>query len=294
MALRVPALEWTPLDWRLYARRAETEGGRGEFTAALADFRRARFLEPDYAGLPYEEGIFWLGVAPQFATEAWAEALRRVPAERRAEMYQNILANAFASHPELHAALWTLAAPESQMQLVYLGWAAPEEFTADLDELLRQDPALARFNTGQLRGLFAIWMNKGDPARLAGMIGQSPEWLKAGYRMLAEYDASREDFADAVGLMERYLPPRPMPRIPAPQMSRAEAAQRFQEDSGDVAAGMALYGEALAAGREEEALEALRRMSGNLGCPAYVYYLEGQLLVKEGKLGDAWAVFDKL
>ena len=57
------ALEWAPLDWWLYVEKAQIEGRRGEFTGALRDYRRGGFLEPNYAELPLEEGIYWMGVA---------------------------------------------------------------------------------------------------------------------------------------------------------------------------------------------------------------------------------------
>jgi hypothetical protein len=262
------------------------EAGHGELIAALRDFRRARFLEPNYAGLPFQEGIYWLDVAPGFAIEPWAEALRRVSAERRSELYQNMLAHAFASHPEVHGSLWSLASSDPSMQMVYLGWATPVEFKAQLDEILHEDPALRRFGMEQLRRLFPLWMDKGDPQRMAFLMQRRPEWLKAGFRTLARFDAARGDMADAVDLMERYLT---APRLPAGlEISHAEAARRFGEDNGDAAAGMALYDEAMAAGREDEALETLRGLSASSGCPGYVHYLEGQLLVKESRIDEAW------
>ena len=254
----------------------------------MRNFRQARFLEPDYAGLPFDEGTYWLGVAPSFAIEPWAEALRRVPADRRAEMYRNMLADAFAGHPELHPELWSLAGADAAMELVYFGWAAPEEFKPAIEEILHEDPALARFSPGQLQRLFAIWLEKGDAQRLAFLMARRPDWLKAGYRTLARYDAARGDFAGAVDLMERnYAPPR-LPRAAA--MTHAEAAGRFAEDPGDVAAGLALYAEAVAAGRDFEALDTLREISGG---PGYVHYLEGQLLVKQGRLAEAWKALDQ-
>ncbi len=284
------ALQWAPLDWRLYVERAQIEGAQGELMEALGDFRRACFLEPNYAGLPFDEGVYWLGMAPRFAIEAWTEAMRRTPPERHLELYRNMLGHAFASHPDLHAALWSMASTDGPMQLVYFEWAVPDEFKARLADILRDDPALARFSTEQLRGLFPIWMEKGEVARLAFLMSSHPEWLKAGYRALAKYDAARGDLADAVDLMERYLP---LPRVPQPAaMTHAEAAKRFEADNGDIAAGMVLYYEAIAAGREKDALETLKGMGATPGCPGYVHYLAGRLLAKEEKIDQAWKEFD--
>jgi tetratricopeptide (TPR) repeat protein len=282
------ALEWAPLDWELYVERAQMEGGHGQWTAALGDFRRARFLEPNYAGLPFQEGIYWLNIAPEFAIEAWRDALRRTPREKRPELYQNMLAHAYAGHPDLHASLSTLAATNYSMQLVYFGWATPEEFQARIAEVLHEDPGLRHFSPAELRRLFAIWMNKGDARELESLLVRKPQWLKVGYRALADYDASNGDVPGAVDLMERYLTP---PRVPpAPAMMHEEAARRFDEDRGDLAAGMALYYEAMTAGRTGDALDILRRLSGESpkDCPAYVHYLEGHLLARAGKMEEAW------
>jgi tetratricopeptide (TPR) repeat protein len=285
------ALAWEPLDWRLYLTRARMEGSHGELTAALGDFRRARFLEPNYTGLPYDEGIYWLNVAPSFAIEPWEDALRRTARELRPEWYQNMLSHAYPNHPELHSELLALAGADHAMQLVYLGWATPAEFESEIAEMLHENPSLRGFTPAELKRLFPIWMSKGDASQLASLMERRTEWLAAGYRALAEYDVSKGNLADAVGLMERYLPQPPTPpKAPTPMMSHAEAARRFEEDNGDLAAGMVLYNEAMAAGREDDALETLRRLSATnpAGCPGYVHYLEGQLLVKQQKLPEAW------
>jgi len=279
------ALKWAPLEWELYVERAQMEGMHGEFTEALGDFRRARFLEPNYAGLPFEEGIYWLNVAPAFVVEAWQDALKRTPRERRAELYQNMLAHAYAGHPEMHWPLWTLAATDYPMQVVFFAWATPEEFSGRMAEMLHEEPTLRSFSPGELRTLFGIWMQKGDAQQLASLLVRRPDWLKVGYRTLAEYEATHGEVGDAVELMEHYLTP---PRVPpAPAMQRAEAVRRFSEDSGDLAAGMALYYEDMGSGREGEALETLRRLSAG-NCPPYVHYLKGELLAKRQEIAEAW------
>lgn len=279
------ALEWTPLDWRLYADRAFIEGNRKELTAALRDFRQARFLEPNYAGLPFAEGNYWLGVAPRLAVEPWEEALRRTVWEGRPELYQNILAEGYPGHAELHADLWAMGASDTRLQMVYLGWATAGEFREELGDILHEDPGLHLYTVDQLKKLFPIWLNKGDAEQLASLLQRRPDWLRVGYRTLAEYDAGRGEWWDALDLMERYLP---APKVPEVAMSEGEAARRFAQDKGDVAAGMALYHQAIVAGRDADALDALEGMSASRGCPGYVHYLEGQLLVKQEKMAEGW------
>ena len=177
------------------------------------------------------------------------------------------------------------------MELIYLAWATPEEFEVLMNGILHEDPALSGFSTEQQRALFPIWMKKGDAKQLASLLARRPKWLKAGYRVLAEYDAANGDVADAVDLMERYLP---LPRVPQPPaMTHDEAARRFGDDDGDIAAGLALYAEAAKAGRDDDAVQTLRELSGKPGCPGYVHYLEGQLLVKEQKIPEAWNALEQ-
>jgi O-antigen ligase len=287
-ALQMPP-PWPPLDWRLYATRAQYEGSFGQYTQALDDFHRARFLEPDYAGLPFQEGIFWLRLIPRFSIEPFSHALRLVPPDRRSEMYQNILANAFPAHPALHPGLWSLAANDPSMQLIYFGWATPAEFKAQCAAILHADPALSHFGADQLRRLFPIWMNKGDPRQMAALLARHPQWLAAGYRTLAQYDAAKSDFADATVLMSQYLPPPPIP--PALAIPPAEAARRFAADPTDIPAGISLYSQAAKNTQDTQALDILRQMTAIPNCPPYIHYLEARLFQKTGDLQAAWNSF---
>ena len=73
--------EWIslrPMDWRAYLQRARLSlsysGNRGE---ALADFERARFLEPVLGIVGIEEGNAWMPYYPERAISAWGLALGR-------------------------------------------------------------------------------------------------------------------------------------------------------------------------------------------------------------------------
>ena len=71
------AIARAPLDWRPYFTRAGALARTGKVIEAVADFRRARMLEPHYAEIPLEEGRFWIRRQPELAFIAWTEALRR-------------------------------------------------------------------------------------------------------------------------------------------------------------------------------------------------------------------------
>lgn len=72
------AIQHAPLDWRGYYARAAAEAHQGAVLSAIADFRRARLLEPQQAVVPVEEGRVWARIIPSLAFPAWSDALQRV------------------------------------------------------------------------------------------------------------------------------------------------------------------------------------------------------------------------
>src|SRR5205807_8802948 len=55
IAVTTKALAWAPLEWELYFSRAVADAEMKQTDSALADFRRARFLEPISYELPLAE-----------------------------------------------------------------------------------------------------------------------------------------------------------------------------------------------------------------------------------------------
>ena len=80
-----------PLDWQGYYARAAVAANEGRVLSALADFRRARLLEPHHVSVPMEEGRVWARLIPELALPAWEDALRRTPPASRAEVYGAML-----------------------------------------------------------------------------------------------------------------------------------------------------------------------------------------------------------
>ena len=84
------AIARAPLDWRPYFTRAGALARTGKVIEAVADFRRARMLEPHYAEIPLEEGRFWARLQPELALAAWEEALRRTKGAEAAGVFGQI------------------------------------------------------------------------------------------------------------------------------------------------------------------------------------------------------------
>jgi len=126
------ALAHAPLDWRVYFTRAGERACRGLTLEALADFRRARKLEPFYAGLPLAEGRFWVQSQPALAVKAWGEAIRRVRAPEDEAIYGAIL-GAAPDNAGFREQLLGLAQGRPPLQLQWFQFVPPAEARAHLE-----------------------------------------------------------------------------------------------------------------------------------------------------------------
>ncbi len=128
------ALRRAPLEWRAWFIRAGADASLGKPLEALADFRRARFLEPHFAGVPMEEGRFWLRSQPALALQAWREALRRL----RPPHDEPVFAQMFQLAPdsaEFRAGLLELAAGRPALQVTWFRLAPAGEAMAHREEI---------------------------------------------------------------------------------------------------------------------------------------------------------------
>jgi len=132
------ALARAPLEWRLYFTRAEARACRGHMLEAIADFRRARLLEPTYAGVPLEEGRFWVSgatvSAPALALSAWTDALQRVVPPEDDAIFRTILDSAPAD-PAFRASLLEAVRNRPGLLLVWFLMAPPSEASAHYAEI---------------------------------------------------------------------------------------------------------------------------------------------------------------
>jgi tetratricopeptide (TPR) repeat protein len=120
------ALDRAPLDWHTYFLRAGARACLGRNLEALADFRRARTLEPHYAGVPFEEGKFWLQTQPALALTVWREALRRINSPEDEALYGAMLAAA-PDDVEFRNRLFALAQERPALQLQWFQFVSPTE-----------------------------------------------------------------------------------------------------------------------------------------------------------------------
>ncbi len=280
-------LEWAPLDWQLYFLRAVARVGQRETpAAALDDFRRARFLEPNAYQLPFEEGKAWLGWQPTLAITAWREALQRRGANE-AGIYALMLADAANYDARVHEALREFAINRPGLTINYLETATRPQFEAALHQLLGSDPELQRFTPEQKQRFFELWSGRDPLDELLRNVQTHPEWLEYAWPGVARYHAGRHEYEEAWQLVRRYAPRPTLPQ-PAPDSSIPELEKKLYTNPGDYAAGYALYRAQIDAGKTDDALATVRHFTARPDAPPYFHYLQAEAWATKENWERAW------
>ena len=297
IAVTGQALQWAPLDWELYFSRAVAEADLKQVEDALADFRRARALEPISYELPLAEGNVWLSSAqPVLAATAWREALRRA-GSNRSTVFSMMLTKASLRNRELSRLLTELGVSRHDLALPYLARITGDEFNRALAKVLENDSELKSFTETEKLALFTYWSERGDGEQLSRNVEQHPDWLAYAWYGLAKYNASKNDFKKAFELTQAYGEPVALPRLSSsangqsgPDILQLESQFRSSPDS--YAIGYSLYRAQKQKGRIDDALQTVRHFSERPGTPAYWKYLEAELWAEKQNYERAWKAWE--
>ena len=286
IAAATSALRWAPLDWELYYARAVASAvGNSDFKSAIADFRRARYLNPISPSVPYNEGAVWLVRRPALALPAWLSALKRA-GESRAELFEGMLASASAN-PLVRGGLKERAHGDTELTLVLLGKLGPEEFRTELAGLLHDDPELFAFSALQKQTLFRLWAGHADTTGFLEKITVREEWLRQGWPYAADCLAARQEYQRAYEMARKFMPPPVLPQI-----KTAEPISKLQRDlflnPTDFVKAYALYDLQMRLGNPEQALQTLQKSTARKECPAYFFALKSTLHADQKKWKEAW------
>jgi O-antigen ligase len=295
MNLCTRAVDWAPLDWELYYFRATAEIAQGLAPQlALEDFRRARFLEPTSYSVPLEEGFVWLGLRPEFAASAWAEALRRGGADRH-HVFRSIIFTASLRDPRAREIIEQLAFREPNLALEYLAQLPATEFHGALTKFLQPDPDLAALKPEEKRQLFHLWRERGGLASLLALIDRHPDWLPLAWRAVASSRAAIGDFQGACSLMQTYGSDAVFPPMQSGQ-SIEQLQTRAYQGMNNFDVGFTLCREQMDRGRTDDALATARHFADNPASPAYFHLLEAQAWAAKQnwqRSWTAWVAFEK-
>jgi len=286
------AIEWAPVKWQPYFLRAIAKVGAKHPPAdALADFRRARFLEPNVYEIPYEEGIVWLTTEPNLAITAWREALRRA-GPQRSEVYGRMLALATQYNPRVYQSLEEFGMVHHDLALVFLEHAGGAPFMAALHRFLEHDPTLQTFSIDEKKKFFTYWAERGDAAAMVREIETHPEWMSHAWRGVAKYHAQQKDFRKAYEVSRRFEEP---PALPAEAQGSSidQLRQALHASPDNYGIGFQLYCEQMRAGKIDEALVTVRHFTEQLTCPRYFHFLEAEAWAAKEDWERAWKAWEK-
>jgi O-antigen ligase/tetratricopeptide (TPR) repeat protein len=287
------ALQWEPLRWQLYFLRALGEvGARLPASAAVDDFRRARFLEPNVYEVPFEEGKVWVSASqPAFALTAWREALRRAGGQR-AEVYGRMLAVARQSSPRMLQGLEEIGMVHHDLALVYLSQAGRENFMSALQRFFEHDPRLETFTPDEKITFFKQWAERGDVAELVRAVETHPDWMSHAWRGIAKYHASRNDFRAAVEITRKYGGTPALPQV-AEGSSIDQLRQALHANPDSFGIGFQLYREQMKQGKIDEALVTVRHFTDLPAAPRYFHFLKAEAWAAKEDWERAWKAREK-
>jgi len=286
IALTTLGLGWAPLDWQLYLARAIAEVEQQQTTNAVADFRRARFLEPIAYEVPLAEGNAWLPYRPAFAITAWREALHRA-GPLRAQVYATLLSDASLKNSEISSALEAIGLSEHDLALPYLNRVSDGAFDRVLEQLLRNDPNLQLFSETEKLALFALWSERGEPEEVSRVVEQHLDWLRYAWAGVAKYKAGKKDFHAAYELTRRYGEAVALPPVTT-NRSLQDLQKRFHNAPYNYGVGYELYRAQIQNGQVDDALLTARHFSERPNSPAYFHFLEAQCWAEKQDWESAW------
>ncbi|PAW79553.1 MAG: hypothetical protein B9S32_03175 [Verrucomicrobia bacterium Tous-C9LFEB] len=278
------ALGWSPLDWELYYRRATAQLVTYP-TGARLDFLRARTLEPNSSLLPKQEGLLWLNLSPIATLTAWNEALRR-DRHNVAELYSELLQQG-GRVPLVREGLKNTALNRPDLFLIFVYGLTLEEFREMRLRLLARDPKLATFSAIQQQEFFRFWSEKEGLASFVETAQSMPTWKNAATPYLARRHAEQGDYAQAYTLLHATRPDPVYPQLNTGGSLEALQARALQRPD-DFANAYVLTRTYLAASNYTAALETIRRVTPQKGCPAYFFHLQAEVAARLGLWEEAW------
>ena len=281
------ALRITPLNADLYYKRGASRVAEAfSVWGAAWDFGTARYLEPRWAQLCFDEGTVWVEARQHgLAKDAWMEALRRA-GEKGPELYGHMIER-LRERPSLRAMVAGVSRTNPDYFLAYLRQADRLECELLIEQLLDAEPKLPSFSSAQKKALFSVWYGNGNRALLFSRLLENPEWLRENWKWLAKIYAERKDYENACKTAREWSLRPAMPKflgkLPLPELER-----NFRVRPDDFGAGLQLHSAQLAEGRIKEALDTLHALQGVRGHPAYLAFIEAEVLEDQMEWERAW------
>ncbi|MDB6140497.1 MAG: O-antigen polymerase, partial [Verrucomicrobiaceae bacterium] len=279
------AIAAAPAAWEPYFLRAQAALKLGHpESEAMADFGRARHLEPHVIQKCMEEAATWLLYAPANALPPWREALQRDPIEAK-NTYRRII-DSILPLPELRPAVRDLADRPSLL-VIYLTTAPAAEVEPALQLLLRRYPSLEGMTGNERQAVISRWQNYGDPKKLGTFLELHPALDADTWQIRAQLLANDGKLEAAFKLLQQYIHPPAIALTDAsPNLPQLE--RDFLIHPSDAKRGLSLYVAQHNKGLWDAALATLEQLVTLPTRPRRVYFDMASLHAQKGDYAKAW------
>lgn len=279
-------IQWEPMGWEGYFLRATVQVKLRQTTAgAQQDFATARHLEPNSGPLCWNEAELWLQLDPSYAISAWGEAMRR-ETENTTNYYYTILRR-LPEYPNLRPAIRSLGNTPI-LKVLYLAVAGNDsDASGVIDDVLREDPELDSLSEYDKYRFFSTWSRWGDRDKLLQTLSSKPVWRKAGWIILADQLAAKDNFKAAYDLALEYVTPPPRQE----NVSTDDVAglrRALLVNPGDLKISLDLFEAQRRAGLQRDAITTLELLMKNPDARRRSLYELAPLHAEAGNYAEAW------
>jgi len=286
-------LRRVPLSWRLYAMRGQSRLLQaGDEQGALADFRRARYLEPVSTTVVYYEGRAWLRYGNfDRAFAAWRDMLHRQDPNRQ-DLFRKILENVIAYPHFRENYLSRLTRLDVDFRYTYLIQLQGEQFVHELLEDAASGHLFEQLSSAQQAMLFTRWAESAAASHFLQYIEDYPTPIEHVWFYQSTAYASLQQYQRAIAGVQPYVTPAPVPKMRQyGERSITELERLFRATPGDVIRDTVLVRKQIEAEDWHGARQTLEALAALPQPPPYVHYWLGELHRRNADYPASWAAW---
>lgn len=286
-------IDLKPLDWRAYFQRAAlTLAQSGARQQAAADFRRARFAEPNLGVVALEEGFAWIPYDTGRTLAAWREVFFR-ELESPEGAFQRML-DAASKNPELMAGLGRLSEFDAYYRTYFLNYQSGDYLMQELARDLENNSGLSHFSRKQRTAIVKNWIERGDKVSAESFLEAHESGLERPWWLWSLLRKESAKFEDAVNRIRLAITPPALPETTTGEISYERLKREFSLTPGDIIKGTALLDFYLKQDNFRKISELTRTMvDTQKDAPLYVRYWHAESFFRLGDYIESWYAYEE-